>query len=182
MHLCKRDGKLIYSSMKKVNQCLVRWDWDINHVLTGICVVCHGNLVLQTNQRNSVCRTYSKMKSKSRQKRKNIEKIFRTLLNIKSSFFYQIKFFVSIFLYGITCYQYPINVSASIQHSALSWCEYILSNHIIYIPHAIASLTNFVHTGTPSLPSSLRVYFSCCFFFQVFVRLRFLFFDFHWER
>lgn len=80
--------------------------------------------------------------------------------------------FSLIFSCGITCYQYPINISAPIQHG--SWCRYLLWNLIIYIPHAIASLTNFVHTGTPSLRSSLRVYFSLfIFLFQYFLRLRF---------
>lgn len=91
---------------------------------------------------------------------------------VEQYFFFSI---VSIFSCATACYQYPINTNASIHYGASSWCWYLLFNLIIYIPHAIASLTNFVHTGTPSLLYECTLVFFLFFLFVFlfqFLRLR----------
>lgn len=87
MHLCKRDGKLIYSSMEKVNQCLVRWVRDINHVVTRILwYVMPGTKWKRTNDNVSIsfgcyccCCRFTKRKS---HQNANIRKTDERPLNI----------------------------------------------------------------------------------------------------
>lgn len=135
MHLCKKDGKLIYSSMEKVNQCLVRWEWDINHVVTRVLRFCHKERIHSNTKTNHISNDTTNQLTKKCMAKRDGGRERRGMQTSKVEyrpqhqntiiFFSSVKiiFFVSIFSNGIMCYQYPVNINASIQYNVSCWCR-----------------------------------------------------------